>query len=131
LVQLHNPHNKFKEAKMAIRTPTVEIIGERQVRITWSGLLNGDSGAPIDWGNFMDRSAQVKGTFGAGGSVTMEGSNDGSTFNPLSDPRGNGLAITTAKLEQVEDVSYQIRPNVTAGDGTTNLTVVLFARKVI
>ena len=78
----------------------------------------------------MDRSVQVLGNFGAGGTVTLEGSNDGSTFTPLSDPRGNNLAINTAKIEQVEDCTYALRPNVTAGDGTTNMTVVLFARKV-
>lgn len=114
---------------MAVRTPTIEIMGERSMRATWSGLLNGDTGAPIDWANYMDRSIQVKGTFGTGGSVAMEGSNDGTTFNSLSDLRGNALAVTTAKIEQIEDCSFKIRPSVTAGDGTTNLTVVLFARK--
>lgn len=115
---------------MAVRTPTVEILGDRTVRITWSGLLNGDSGEPIDWGLYADRSVQVKGTFGVGGSVSMQGSNDDQNFNDLSDLRGAALAITTAKIEQVEDVTKQIRPLVTAGDGTTNLAVVLFARKV-
>lgn len=115
---------------MAVRAPNVEIIGERTVRITWSGLLNGDTGAPINWANYMDRSIQVLGNFGAGGSVSLEGSNDGNTFTALSDPRGNNLAVTTSRIEQIEDCTYALRPNVTAGDGTTNLTVVLFARKV-
>jgi len=114
---------------MAIRTPKVEILGERTARATWTGLLNGDTGAPIDWGAYADRSVQVTGTFGAGGSVQMEGSNDGSNFVALSDLRGSALAVTSAKIEQIEDCSYQFRPNVTAGDGTTSLTVTLFARK--
>lgn len=115
---------------MAIRTPTIETLGERTVRIKWTGLLNGDTGAPVDWALYADRSVQVLGTFGAGGSVAIEGSNDDANFVGLSDARGAALAITAARLEQIEDVSKSIRPNVTAGDGTTNLTVVLFARKV-
>lgn len=114
---------------MAIRTPVVEILGENTVRATWSGLLNGDTGAPVDWPLYADRSVQVVGTFGAGGSVSIEGSNDDSNYVALSDARGSALAITAARLEQVEDCSKSIRPNVTAGDGTTSLKVVLFGRK--
>lgn len=114
---------------MAIRNPVVEMLGERTLRVTWAGLLNGDQGAPVDLPAFADRSMQVVGTFGTGGSVSMEGSNDGINFAALSDPRGGALAITSARLEQVEDCAYRTRPSVTAGDGTTNLTVILFARK--
>lgn len=114
---------------MATRTPTIEIIGERCVRATWSGLLNGDVGAPVEWPAYMDRSVQVTGTFGAGGSVSIDGSNDGVNFVPLSNPRGNALAMASASLEQIEDCAYKMRPSVTAGDGTTNLVVTLFARK--
>lgn len=115
---------------MAIITPTIEQIGERTMRCTWANMALGDTGKPLDWPAFMDRSVQVKGTFGASGAVTIEGSNDGTTFVALSDPRGNNLAISTARIEQVEDCAYQMRPNITAGDGTTSLTIVLFARKV-
>jgi hypothetical protein len=115
---------------MAIRNPTISPMGERTVRITWAGLLNGDQGASVDWALYADRSVQVTGTFGTGGTVTIEGSNDDVNFVPLSDARGNNLAINAAKIEQVEDVSKAIRPNVTGGDGTTDLTVTLFARKV-
>lgn len=115
---------------MAIKQPKVEILGEATVRATWGPMANGDVGAPVEWGLYADRSVQVIGTFGAGGTVTIEGSNDDANFVPLSDARGNALTVNTARLEQVEDCSKGIRPNVTAGDGTTSLTVVLFARKV-
>ncbi len=114
---------------MAIRNPVVEMLGERTLRVTWSGLLNGDQGAPVDLPAFADRSVQVVGTFGSGGAVSMEGSNDGNNFSAVSDPRGSALVITTARIEQIEDCVYRTRPNITGGDGTTNLTVVLFARK--
>lgn len=116
---------------MAVVQPKIELLGDRTVRCTWANLANGDTGAPFSWGVYADRSVQVKGTFGVGGSVSLEGSNDETTFNALSDLRGGNLAITSAKLEQIEDCSCQVRPNVTAGDGSTSLTVVLFARKVM
>lgn len=113
---------------MATRSAVIEKFGASAVRITWTGLLNGDSGEAVTFGVYTDRSVQVVGTFGAGGSVTMQGSNDNTNFVALSDARGNALAINSARIEQIEDLSYSIKPVVTAGDGTTSLTVVLFAR---
>ena len=116
---------------MATRAVVTEILGERTTRFTWSGLLNGDDGAPIEWAAYADRSVQVLGTFGAGGSAQMEGSNtDGSlNFIPLTDPQGNALTFTSGRIEQLEELTKQVRPHVTAGDGTTNLTVVVLARR--
>ncbi len=114
---------------MAIKPVVIQRLGEHTMRATWANMANGDTGEPIDWPAYADRSVQVVGTFGAAGSVSMEGSNDGTNFVALSDPRGNAMAVTSAKIEQVEDCTFQTRPNVTAGDGTTSLTVTLFARK--
>lgn len=113
---------------MATRAAVVEKFGRDSVRITWSGLLNTDSGEAVTFGVYTDRSVQVVGTFGTGGTVTMQGSNDNTNFVALSDARGAALAINTARIEQIEDLSYSIKPVITAGDGTTNLKVVLFAR---
>ena len=42
--------------------------------ITWSGLLNGDDGTPLYLGtDYADRSVQVLGTLGTGGTVQIEG----------------------------------------------------------
>lgn len=115
---------------MATRIPTAVIQqNQRVVQIKWTGLLNGDSGEAIDWAAYADRSVQVLGTFGAGGSVTLEGSNDGTNFVALTDPQGNALTFTGAKLEQLQELALQVRPRVTAGDVTTDLTVILLARK--
>lgn len=121
---------------MAIRTPTVEYLVDGNpniVRVTWTGLLNGDTGAPVEIPEFPDRTAQVYGTFGAGGSVNMEGSNDKTTEAPtyalLTDPQGNNFTKTGAALEVFEEVTLLMRPNVTAGDGTTSLTVRVVVRR--
>jgi len=102
--------------------------------VTWTGLTftTTDSGDPVQWVDFADRCVQVTGTFGTGGSVSLEGSNTGNTneFIVLSDPQGNALTITAARIEQVLELPRYVRPRVTAGDGTTNLTVTICMRRV-
>lgn len=97
--------------------------------ITWTPLANGDTGSPVIEAEFSDRTVQVTGTFGVGGSVTLEGSNDGVNFVALTDPQGNAITKTAAAIEAVQEGPKYMRPNVTAGDGTTALTVTIFARR--
>lgn len=96
--------------------------------VTWTGLANGDTGAPVELTQLSDRSVQVLGTFGTGGSVTLQGSLDGSNWVALTDPQGNAITKTAAGLEAISEVVRYIRPSVTAGDGTTSLTVILLAQ---
>lgn len=99
------------------------------VGFTWPNLLNGDTGEPVDANEFGDRCVQVGGTFGVGGSVNLEGSNNASAYLVLTDPQGNAITKTAAAIEQVLEGAQWNRPNVTAGDGTTSLTVILFCRR--
>ena len=109
--------------------------------VTWGPLANGDDGAPFVCPNKSDKSVQVLGTFGAGGNARIEGSNKqayntslsggasaglgASDYATLNDPQANALDFTSAKIEQVLENPNAIRPRVTAGDGTTSLTVVM------
>lgn len=98
--------------------------------VKWTGLANGDSGAPVENPMFSDRSVQFGGTFGAGGTVVIEGSNDGVTYFGLKDPSSTAISATSAKLNQILEVTRYIRPRVSAGDGTTAITVnLLLVRK--
>lgn len=96
--------------------------------ITWPALANGNDGAPVELAQYPDRSIQVAGTFGSGGSCAIEGSIDGTNWATLNDPQGNALTITAAKIEAVAELVRYLRPHVTAGDGTTALTVTLIMR---
>lgn len=102
------------------------------VLLTWPLLTfaTTDTGAPAQWVEYADRCVQVTGTFGVGGSVTLQGSNDGTNWATLADPQGNALTITAAKLEQVLELPRYVRPIITAGDGTTSLTVSICMRRV-
>jgi len=115
---------------MPVVSYTVENL-EGNVRvITWDGLANGDTGSPYDVTYYNDISVQVYGTFGAGGNCRIQGTNQTGTptqWAPLADPQGNILDFTSAGIEQVEENVIQLRPNITAGDGTTSLTVILKA----
>jgi hypothetical protein len=90
---------------------------------TWSGLASGEIGEPQSGPKNADRSVQVDGTFGVGGSVSIEGSNDGTNWFTLTDQAGVALSFTTAGIRSVLQASVYIRPKVAGGDGTTNLNV--------
>lgn len=101
------------------------------VLVTWASLANGDSGTPFTAPHFSDKSVQVEGTFGAGGTLLLEGSNNGGVnYRSLNDPQGNALSVTAAKIEQVLENVLEYRPRVSAGDGTTALTTVLLLTTV-
>jgi hypothetical protein len=96
---------------------------------TWTSLLNGETGdfadIPLD---AATRSIQVSGTFGAAGNVIIEGSNDGATFFTLNNAFGTALGtVTAAAINSIDQNCRFVRPRVSAGDGTTNLKVVLVA----
>jgi hypothetical protein len=115
---------------MAIITSSRTSTGNtRSMVIKWEGLANGDTGAPIDFSQYSDRSVQVVGTFGVNGSVRLEGSIDGINYAALTDPQGNNLDISTAKIEAVTELVLYVRPQVTAGDGSTNLSVFLLIKE--
>ena len=91
----------------------------------WPNLANTESGDWVDAGRFKDMAIQVSGTFGAGGTVIMEGSVDKAVAAPLNDPLGNPISITTAGAIQILENMRFLRPRVTAGDGTTDLKISL------
>lgn len=99
------------------------------VKLTaWSSLANADSGDPRALSRYADRSVQVAGTFGVGGALVIEGTNDGANWVTLKDEAGSDLRFTTAGLAYIACPTAQTRPRVVSGDGTTALTVTLLQR---
>ncbi len=130
-------HFDTEEIAMAVRSKTQLITPmDGPIEIwQWTGLTKRtlDTGDPLNLPHFADRSVQVKGTFGTGGTVIIEGSNDRETdtptYAPLVDPQGNAISFTAAGIEQILESTYLIRPRVTAGDSTTDLTVTILVRR--
>lgn len=97
--------------------------------VAWAGLDSDDSGDPFEAPDAADRSVQITGTFGSGGTIVIQGSNDGTNYVTLTDPQGNAISKTSAGIEQIEEITRYIRPLVSAGDGTTSLAVTMLVRR--
>jgi hypothetical protein len=101
---------------------------EGVVEADWIGpLANAEAGSAAKLARYGAKSAQATGTFGAGGSVAIEGSNDGTNWFALTkDDSSAAIALTAAAPGAgiLENTLY-IRPRVTAGDGTTALRVII------
>jgi hypothetical protein len=133
---------------MAVRSYTVDfpIDGRGGVVpgvhiVTWTGLLNTDTGAPYVAPDKSEKSVQVFGTFGVGGNLRMEGANAQAytsspsgataaspTYATLTDPTQTAINMAAAGVKEILENTTAVRPNITAGDGSTNLTVVMTVR---
>lgn len=101
-------------------------VAKRVARIEWGPMLTTDVGVPESPSMLSDRSVQVTGTFGVGGGINIQGSNDGGvTWFNLKDPSNTVIALTAAGGAEILENTQMVRPSVIAGDGTTSLTVSL------
>jgi hypothetical protein len=114
------------------------------ILVVWSGINTTDrKGKAVLLPDYPGKSVQVYGTFSAGSpSVAIEGANGPGTagnpiappadadFNTLNDPSSTALTFTGQRAEEVMENMVWIRPNLTGGDGSTNLTVALLCVKV-
>ena len=88
---------------------------------SWDAITEADLGSAAQSGRFPDKSVQALGTFGTGGTVAMEGSNDGgTTWFALNDPLGTPIAlVTSAPGAAILENPGLIRPNISAGTGVS------------
>ena len=116
---------------MAIAAVTRTTIGTYAFRYTWAPMANGDTGAVVDISDLPDATFQVvTSTFGAGGTVVLEGSVGGAPdYFPLKDPSGAAISLTAAGGRALVEHPSSVRPRISAGDGTTAINCVLFARR--
>ncbi len=116
-----------------------DFIKNRSTYITWSNLANGDTGEPLSFAGHADKTMQVFGTFGTGGELTFEGSNDprvlsdpnNAVWFTMNDPQTLPLTKTGAGGDLIIENPRFMRPRVTAGDGTTSITVILCCKSVL
>lgn len=94
----------------------------------WEHITGSDVGAPLMGAQYTDKSVQVVGNFGAG-TLEFQGSNNGVDWAVLTDPQGNNLNFTQPKIELVSEATVYVRPVVSGGDGTTDLSVYLMMKE--
>ncbi len=119
---------------MATINATTVLIGTKDFstrKFTWETMTTSDDvGAPISFTEWADRSIHVTGTFGAGGNLAWEGSNDaGTSWYVLKDPQGTDLDIGATTIEAIMEITELARPHLTGGDGTTDLDVFVVVRR--
>lgn len=89
----------------------------------WTPLTPSDAvGDALEMPAWADRSVQITGTFDSA-TVVLQGSNDGTNWATLSDPQGNPISATSAKLEQIEEITRYIRPSTSGGSSSQSITV--------
>jgi hypothetical protein len=114
---------------MTIQPVTPLLVGSQVYTYTAAAMANGDTTAVLEITDFADKTVTFVGTFGAGGSVTLEGSNDNANWFALKDPSSSAITKTAAGISAVLEHPRYIRGHVTAGDGTTALVMILMARR--
>ena len=118
---------------MATVTPTASRdVGERDgSSISWSYAITtaNPDGAPMEWSEWADRTWTASGTWG-GATLTIEGSNDGVTWFPLTNASGGAAATFTANgCKTVVETPRFGRPNLTVVGAGATITVILHARR--
>ena len=115
---------------MAVRAVKVTKLGDGTIELKWEGLLNGDTGAWAHFARYPDKTMQVIGTFSIGGTCTLEGSNDaGTTAGAVHDAQGAAIAPSVGATENdvavLAESPQALRPNITAGDGSTDVDCII------
>ncbi len=102
----------------------------KNVRLTWDSLDGDDVGSWENIAGLADKTVHVFGEFD-GGTLVLQGSNeDGTPTAPVTivDPQGNGHSFTSNAMEVLLENPVQIRPSVSGGGGSTDLTVIICAK---
>jgi hypothetical protein len=105
-------------------------LGEKSlVSVSWSGLKFGDEAEAFDLGSVASASVQLSGSFGEGGSVALEGSNNGEYFIPLKDVYGSLLVRNKPSIDSLGQHVRFVRPAVKSGDELTDVKCTLYINR--
>lgn len=118
---------------MATVAPTITDLGQSNNKqkgchlIVWTPLNSTNtSGDPVGIEYGADRTVAITGTFNTG-TVTIQGSLDGTNYFTLMDMQGTAISKTAAALEGIIEFVRYIKP-VIATPGTDSITVTLMTR---
>ncbi len=93
--------------------------------VTWAAVTGSDTGAPYEYAKFSDKTIQCSGTFGD--TLTIQGSNDGTNWDTLTDNLGAALTFTAAGMRLIAQNPRYIRPS--AGSSISSVTVTIQSSK--
>lgn len=107
-----------------VATVKTELVENNAIAITWEELGGAETGPQASVARWVNRSVQVKGTFG-GATVVLHGSNDGVTFAALNDLEGNPISLTAAGILSIMENTRFVRPVSSGGTGS-DIDVILY-----
>lgn len=116
---------------MATVNPTITFVGNDAVEFKWDLTSTNRDGAPIteNHSDYADRSMLATGTWG-GATLSIEGSQDGSTFVELSDAASvNALTATANASAPIAEVPRYTRPYLSVAGAGADLTVSILCRR--
>lgn len=116
-------------ALLNARTDGSEVTANDTERIQWT-LAAGESGDAVYSPTLSDRTVQFSGVFG-GATVGIQGTVDGTVWQPVTDPQGNAISKSVSSLEAISENCWAYKPVVTGGDGTTAIIITLMSRRSI
>ena len=114
---------------------TVDKFGDHAVIFTWTPLTEtNNDGEAVEMPGSADRSVQAYGTWGTGGNLLWEGTNEAdpataSNWATLNDPASSPLTGGADALSGVLELTRWIRPRVSAGTGVSVTAHLLVKRK--
>ena len=109
---------------MATVNYTITRNPDDSLTFTWAGLTETNAdGQPLILSRFSDKNVHVYGTFGTGGTIVIQGTNEdaGSFSNSvtLEGVNNSNLSFTAPGIETIKEVPFQIRPFISAGTGVS------------
>jgi len=116
---------------MATITGVQSAINNSAQQVLWETITTTNNvGSGIELSSHADRSFHAVGNFGTGGTIDIEGSNDGTNWALLKDPFGTDLQLTSAApLASLTEATRYVRPSLSAGTGGVDLDVYMYARQ--
>lgn len=99
------------------------------VLVTWGALnTNNQTAAIVELPAFAEKSVQIQGSNFDGATISLHGSNDGTNFIALTDPRGNAISKTSSAIEAVSEHTRYVRPVASGINTNTSVVVSLYAK---
>ena len=117
----------------ATRTASQSFNNQEAFVFSWT-LAAGETGEAIVLPGHADRSVQFFGSFSGGASVVLEGTNElneaaAANFMTYLDPFGNLIQKSTPDKAGVTEAMRATRSRVIGGDGSTAITILLYAKR--
>jgi hypothetical protein len=100
-------------------------------RVTWTGVTESDTFAPVKCPEYGEVTLQAAGTFGTGGTVQLHGTLDtaaaSTNYWPLTDVHtGAALAVAALGGATAFNSGYWVKPVISAGTGVSVNVTVMF-----